>query len=344
VRFGLWGDKLEYWGRTGEGDVYLFELEDGIRVLASNYGGTLVRVMAPSKTGVMGDVILGFTSLQGYLASPSYHGATVGRYANRIRGGRVVLNGVEHRLSLNEGGNHLHGGFKGFDKRVWKPLCWGSKSLKLGLRSPRGEEGYPGSLEVCLEILVRGDTLRLEYWAEADETTVVNLTNHAYFNLGSQPTVEGHRLTVNADCYTPVAPDLIPLGPLEPVSGTPFDLRKEAKLGERLRRDSPQLALAGGFDHNFALNPTRGPQARLVEPTSGRVLEVRTSKPGLQLYTGNFLDGSERGYRGVHVARAGVCLETQFYPDSPHHPEYPSPVLEPGETYHHWTEYRFTLT
>ena len=332
----------ELWGMTPSGEkVELFTLTDEISVQISNYGGTIVSILAPDRSGEMGEVALGFDSLEGYLNSGFYLGATIGRYANRIANGEFSLDGVSYDLVKNNGPNHLHGGIRGFDKVVWEPELLDS-GLRLLYKSPDMEEGYPGTLDASVMFIVRGDSLEVDYLAETDKPTVVNLTNHSYFNLAGGGSVLGHRLWIDADYYSPVNENLIPLGDHEAAGGSPFDFRDEAEVGGRINDDHVQLVRGGGYDHNYVLNQVTNPQIRVTDPESGRALEVSTTMPGVQFYTGNFLDGSDAGRNGPIYRRSGLCLETQFFPDSPNQQGYPSTVLRPGEKYIEKTVYRFT--
>lgn len=331
------------WGTREDEPIYLYTISDKIKVKICNYGGTIVGIQTPDRAGKLDDVVLGFDSLEGYLNSGFYHGATIGRYANRIGGGGFSLDGVEYDLTLNDGLNHLHGGFKGFDKRVWSAEIVDDASLRLSLVSSDDEEGYPGELDVSVVFTVVGDRLEVDYFAVTDKHTVVNLTNHAYFNLGCSETILDHDLWVDADYYTPVNDGLIPTGVLKPVDETPFDFREPTKIGSRICADHSQLILGNGYDHNYVLNQVSNPQIAVTDPTSGRMLEISTTMPGVQFYTGNFLDGNEKGRNGFIGFRSGLCLETQFYPDSPNKPEFPSPILHPGERYIEKTVYRFTV-
>jgi aldose 1-epimerase len=299
-------------------------------------------------------VVLGHPALDGYLAdNRPYFGAVVGRYANRIAGGELPLDGVTHALTRNDGEHHLHGGARGFDKVVWtgEPFqAPGRVGVALRYRSPEGEEGYPGSLSVEVRYaLTDDDELTFDASATTDRATVCNLSHHGYFDLegGATGGVLGHLLEIDADRFTPVGPGLIPTGELRGVEATPMDFRRPTSIGARLETPDEQLALAGGYDHNWVLNRTGGGlarAARLVGTRSGRVMELLTTEPGLQFYSGNFLDGTITGKRGLpYQRRAGLCLETQHFPDSPHHPEFPSTVLRPGETYRTSTVYRFSV-
>ena len=332
----------EPWGMTPSGEkVELFTLTDEISVKISNYGGTIVSILTPDRSGEMGEVTLGFDTIEGYLDSGFYLGATIGRYANRIANGEFSLNGVFYDLAKNNGSNHLHGGIRGFDKVIWEPELLDS-GLRLHYKSPDMEEGYPGTLDASITFTVGGDSLEVDYLAETDKPTVVNLTNHAYFNLAGGGSVLGHRLWIDADYYSPVNENLIPLGDHKAVEGSPFDFRDEVEVGGRINDDHVQLARGGGYDHSYVLNQITNPQIRVTDPESGRVLEVSTTMPGVQYYTGNFLDGSDTGRNGAINRRSGFCLETQFFPDSPNQPDFPSTVLRPGDKYIEKTVYRFT--
>jgi aldose 1-epimerase len=304
----------------------------------------------PDRQGKMGDVVLGYDSLDGYVNDKSYFGALIGRYGNRIAHGQFTLDGVTYKLAKNNGDNSLHGGVKGFNKRVWDAKEISSKegpALRLNYLSKDGEEGYPGNLKVqVVYTLTDANELKIDYSATTDKKTVLNLTNHSYFNLAGQGSgdILRQELMLQADKFTPVDAGLIPTGELRPVEGTPFDFRTKTVIGARINNDDEQLKLGKGYDHNFVLTRTAefSLAARVSEPSSGRVLEVWTSEPGVQFYTGNFLDGSARG-KGAkpYDFRTGFCLETQHFPDSPNHPEFPSTVLSPGEVYHSTTSYKF---
>ncbi len=332
----------EPWGTTPSGEnVKLFTLTAGITVKISNYGGTIVSIQAPDRSGEMGEVVLGFDGLDGYINSGFYLGATIGRYANRIADGGFTLDGDVYELAKNNGPNHLHGGIKGFDKVVWEHELLRS-GLRLSYRSADMEEGYPGTLDASVTFRLRGDSLEVDYLAVTDKPTVANLTNHAYFNLAGGGDIQGHRLWIDAEQYSPVNENLIPLGNHEDVKDTPFDFRERMEVGARISEDHVQLERGGGYDHNYVFNQITNPQIRVTEPESGRALEVSTTMPGVQFYTGNFLDGSDTGRNGPIKRRGGLCLETQFFPDSPNQPDFPSTVLRPGEKYIEKTVYRFT--
>ncbi len=331
----------EPWGVTPSGEkVELFTLTDGITVQISNYGGTIVSIQAPDRSGEMGEVTLGFDTVDGYINSGFYLGATIGRYANRIANGGFSLDGEAYKLAQNNGPNHLHGGIKGFDKVVWDAEL--ESGLRLSYRSPDMEEGYPGTLDASITFTLRGDSLEVDYLAVTDKPTVVNLTNHTYFNLAGGGSILGHRLWIDADYYSPVNENLVPLGEHEGVKGTPFDFRSPTEVGGRINDYHVQLERGGGYDHNYVLNQIINPQIRVTEPESGRALEMSTTMPGVQFYTGNFLDGSDTERNGPINRRGGLCLETQFFPDSPNQLDFPSTVLRPGEKYIEKTVYRFT--
>jgi aldose 1-epimerase len=340
------------WGATKEGtpvELYTLKNSKGLTAKVSTYGGILTELQVPDHDGRTADVVLGFDTLEGYLAGHPFFGATVGRYANRIAKGKFTLDGQEYQLAVNGGPNHIHGGVKGFDKRVWtaspQPSPQGT-ALKLTYRSADGEENYPGNLDVTvLYTLTDNNELRLDYLAKTDKPTIVNLTNHSYFNLGGHNSGEvlGTELEVAADRYTPVDRTLIPTGELAPVQGTPLDFRQPHRIGERIQELSE---FPGGYDHNFVLNDGGKSLAfavRAHEPKSGRVMEMWTTEPGVQLYTGNFLDGKQKGKGGAAYGKYhAFCLEAQHFPDSPNKPNFPSVVLRPGETYRQTTFYRFS--
>jgi aldose 1-epimerase len=329
-----------YFGITDGADVYRYTLtnELGYNISIITYGGAITSLWAPDRNGTFGDIVLGFGSLEDYVSNPRYFGALIGRHANRIAGGRFTLNGVEYQLPQNNGANHLHGGFKGFDKRVWSAKEK-DDVLHLSYFSKDGEEGYPGNVEAFVDYRLSGNELSIEYRASTDRDTIVNLTNHSYFNLKEQGTILKHELTLNADSFTPVSEDLIPTGEIKRVCDTPMDFRDGRAIGS-------QIGLTGsGYDHNFVLNDWDGSlrsAVQLYEPTSGRLLEILTTQPGMQFYSGNFLDGSFIGKNGFsYVKYAGLCLEPQHFPDAPNHPNFPSTVLRAGEEYRQSTVLRF---
>ncbi len=344
-------------GATPGGEaVQLYTLRNrhGMQASITNYGGILTSLTAADRSGHYADVVLGYDSLAGYLRKSPYFGALVGRYANRIARGRFTLNGVTYTLATNNGANTLHGGRVGFDKVVWRAVSAAvtpeGPQLTLSYLSRDGEEGYPGNLSVIATYtLTEDDALRLEYRATTDKDTVVNLSQHSYFNLrgaADRGDVLGHIVEIRADRYTPVDEGLIPSGELRPVAGTPFDFRKPTAIGTRIDGADQQLRFGKGYDHNWVINARPGElalDATAYEPRSGRVLEVLSTQPGLQFYTGNFLDGSITGKSGWRYEfRHGFCMEPQHFPDSPNHPGFPSTVLKPGETYRNTIVVRFT--
>lgn len=346
-------------GKTREGqqvDLYVLTNKNGVEVAITNYGGAVVSLKVPDRHGTLEDIVLGYDSVDGYVSDKSYFGAIVGRYANRIAHAQFSLDGTTYPLAKNNGENSLHGGIKGFNKAVWAAKEVPSKdgqSLELTYLSKDGEEGFPGKLQVrVVYTLTDANELKIEYSATADKKTVVNLTNHAYFNLlgvglGSGDII-GHVLMIEADKFTPVDSGLIPTGELRDVMGTPFDFRNSTAIGARIDSNDEQIKLGGGYDHNFVLRRKMGDPislaARVVERASGRILEVWTTEPGVQFYTGNFLDGSARGKGGVAYAkRVAFCLETQHFPDSPNQPKFPSVVLNLGERYQSTTIYKFSV-
>jgi len=340
-------------GKTPEGapvDLYTLTNSKGVRVSITNYGGIIVSLFTPDRNGQAGDIVLGFERLEDYLKGHPYFGAIVGRYGNRIAKGRFTLDGVTYKLAQNNGENHLHGGLKGFDKKLWQAGDWTDaegQHLLLSYTSPDGEEGYPGTLNVRVTYtLNEQNQFRIDYAATTDKATVVNLTNHSYFNLAGEGDILGHLLRLNADRFTPVDAGLIPTGELRPVKGTPFDFTAPTAIGARIEQNDEQLRFGRGYDHNFVLRGGGGAlaeAAEIYEPKTGRVLKVLTSEPGVQFYTGNFLDGTLTGKGGrVYVRRSGLCLETQHFPDSPNQPAFPSTVLRPGETYRSTTVWEFS--
>jgi aldose 1-epimerase len=338
-------------GQTVAGElVNLFTLssEAGLIAKITNYGGIIVSILAPDRHGQRVDVTLGFDSPASYFKKHPFFGALAGRYANRIANGKFTLNGVEYSLAVNNGPNHLHGGLHGFDKKVWQAETIGN-SLRLTCISPDGEEGYPGTLAVTATYTLTDDNaLHIDYTATTDRPTVINLTNHSYFNLAGGGDILGHELTLNADYFTPVNENLIPTGELRPVSNTPHDFTRPTPIGARINQADVQLQRAGGgYDHNFVLNAAGDLSmlsARAAEPQSGRTLEMYTTQPGVQLYTANAFDGTLSGKGGAaYPKHAGFCLETQHYPDSPNQPDFPPTVLNPGQTYWQSTIYKFGI-
>lgn len=354
---------MQPFGQTPDGQTArLFTLENarGFRADITDFGGAVVRLFAPDRHGRLDDVVLGFDSVEGYAAHRSFLGALVGRYGNRIAHGRFTLDGVTYALATNNTPAgipcHLHGGRRGFDVVTWEATpenTPGGRALRLRYRSRDGEEGYPGNLEVEVVYTVTDDNaLRIDYTATTDRATPVALTNHSYFNLAGDGSGEilGHALTLHASHYTPVNAGLIPTGEIATVADTPFDFRSPHTIGERIERSHEQLRHGSGYDHNFVIDGSSAtgtsrlqPAATVFEPKSGRILEVLTTEPGLQFYSGNFLDGSFTGKNGHRYARrCGFCLETQHFPDSPNQPRFPSAILRPGQTLRSQTVFRFS--
>ena len=327
----------EDWGQLEDGrqvDLFTLKSQTGLEAKISNFGGIITSLQTPDKEGNMENVVLGFNSLQPYLEGTPYFGALIGRYGNRIAGGEFELNGNNYELAQNDGSNHLHGGIKGFDKVLWDAQIIGdatTPALELSYMSEDGEEGYPGNLKVTVVYTLKEDSLEIEYTATTDQATPINLTNHSYYNLSGKGDILDHRLTLNASHYTPVDSTLIPTGEIKPVDGTPFDFTEPHVVGERIDK------VAGGYDHNFVLDKQEkeGLQfaARVKDPKSGRVMEIFTEEPAIQFYSGNFLDGSLKNEERTFTKYAGLCLETQHFPDSPNQPNFPSTILEPEETY-----------
>ncbi len=342
-------------GKTADGapiDLYTLTNDKGVEVRIMTYGGIVVSLQVPDRDGKLADVVLGYDNLEGYLRDNPYFGALIGRYGNRIAEGRFTLNGTSYQLAQNNGENHLHGGVVGFDKRIWKAKGVTSKDdvgLQLTYLSHDGEEGYPGNLSVTVVyMLTNNNELRIDYAAITDMDTIVNLTQHSYFNLAGAGTgnILSHELMLNADRFTPVDKGLIPTGELRSVRGTPMDFTKLTSIGARIDQQDEQLRFGLGYDHNWVLSNGGGKlalAARVIEPISGRVMEVYTTEPGIQFYSGNFLDGSIVGKGGeVYAHRYGFCLEAQHFPDSPNKPHFPSVVLHPGEKYRQTTIYKFS--
>lgn len=339
-------------GTTAGAEIYQYSLINdlGIEVSIINYGGAITALKVPDRNGALGDIVLGYDTLDDYVANPRYFGALIGRHANRIREGKFSLDGVNYQLRQNNGANHLHGGFEGFDKRVWNATeekTSDSASVHLSYLSKDGEENYPGNLDVAVTYSLRSDnSLSIEYRATTDRETIVNLTNHSYFNLKGEGTILDHELRLNAGSFTPVTKDLIPIGEIRCAGGTPMDFRNGKLIGSDIGDDYDQLGFTGGYDHNFVLTDYDGSlrsAARLYESSTGRVLEVLTTQPGMQFYSGNFLDGSLTGKYGVAYEKyAGLCLEPQHFPDAPNHANFATTVLRPGEEYKQTTIFRFS--
>jgi aldose 1-epimerase len=348
--------KKQAYGKMADGtpiELYTLSNLNGMEAGIITYGGTVVSLTAPDRDGKYADVVLAPPDLEGCIKQTAHFGALIGRYGNRIGHGTFKLDGKQYNLPKNNGENTLHGGPQGFDRRVWKAAPAASvegETLELAYVSKDGEEGFPGNLSVkVVYTLTAKNELKIDYTATTDKSTVINLTNHSYFNLAGQG--EGdilqHQVMINADRFTPVDAGLIPTGELRAVKGTPFDFTKATSIGARIAQNDQQLQFGKGYDHNWVLNKGNGgltKAAEVYEPKTGRVMEVWTTEPALQFYTGNFLDGSVRGKGGkAYPFRAGFCMETQHYPDSPNQPGFPTTVLKPGSTYHTTTAYRFSV-
>jgi aldose 1-epimerase len=345
----------ESFGKTAGGenvDLYTLRNMHGVEAKITNYGGILVSLKVPDRSGKFDDVVLGFNDLDSYLKGHPYFGALIGRYGNRIAKGRFTLNGVEYKLAVNNGENHLHGGIKGFDKVVWtgkETKTNAGPAVILSYLSKDGEEGYPGNLNVrVVYTLTNKDELKIEYSATTDKDTVTNLTHHSYFNLAGEGNVDilNHQVLINGNRFVPTDAGSIPTGELRNVAGTPFDFRKLTAIGARINQDEEQLKFGNGYDHTWVINGRPGAMrlaAQAYEPTSGRRMQVWTTEPGVQFYTGNFLDGTLTGMSGkIYQRRYGFCFETQHYPDSPNQPSFPTTTLKKGATYRSTTIYKFT--
>ena len=340
--------KKQAFGKTADGkdvDLYTLTNANGLKTEIMTYGGIVRILEVPDRDGNLGDIVLGYDSLDEYIENNPYFGALVGRCGNRIAKGKFTLNGVEYTLATNNGPNHLHGGVKGFDKVVWdaEPVeDETSVGLKLTYLSKDGEEGYPGNLKcTVIYTLTNDNELKVSYEAETDKTTVINLTHHSYFNLGGHGSgdILGHELMLTADNFTPVDEGLIPTGEIKPVKGTLMDFTRPMPIGARIDQ------VKGGYDHNFVLNNSGGSlalAASVYEPNTGRVMEISTTEPAIQFYSGNFLDGSNKGKGAVYNKHNGFCLETQHFPDAPNKPGFPSIVLKPGDKYTHLTVHKFS--
>jgi aldose 1-epimerase len=344
-------------GRLSDGaDVESYTLTNvnGMEVRTIPYGAIIASVRVPDRRGHLADVVLGFDTIDGYTSKSPYFGAVVGRYGNRIAKGRFTLDGATYQLATNNGVNHLHGGVKGFDKALWRAEPFerdGLVGVVYSHTSPDGDEGYPGTLTIHVTYtLTPSNAITVDYDATTDRATPVNLTQHSYFNLAGEGNgdILGHRLTIDADRFTPVDDTLIPTGELAPVTETPFDFRKATPIGARIGADDAQLHYGGGYDHNWILNrqsPDLQHAARLEDPTSGRTLDVSTTEPGLQFYSGNFLDGTITGKAGhVYGKRSALCLETQHFPDSPNHANFPTTILQPGTRFQSKTVFAFGVS
>lgn len=336
-------------------DLYVLTNRNGMTASITNFGATLVSVNVPDKNGKLADVVLGYDSLEGYINDKSSLGATIGRYANRIAHGKFQLNGIEYNLARNNGENHIHGGVKGFNKVVWQAQDVSTAdwlALELTYLSKDGEEGYPGNLNAKVVYrLTNQNELRIDYGATTDKETVVNLTNHSYFNLAGHDkgSVLDHRLTIHASSFTPVDATLIPTGEMRSVQGTPFDFRHATAIGARINQDDPQLVIGHGYDHNWILDRKSSDDKTLIraaeafDPSSGQVLEVWTTEPGIQLYTANYLEDVHGKGNHVYQRREAFCLETEHFPDSPNHSAFPSTVLKPGGRYTSTTVFKFMV-
>jgi aldose 1-epimerase len=348
--------KKQSFGKTADGqpvDLYTLTNKNGMEATITNWGGIVVSLTAPDRNGKFDDVVLGYDQLDGYLTNKAFFGALIGRYGNRIAHGEFKLGGTTYNVPKNDGQNSLHGGNTGFNKRLWTAKDVSGphgQALELTYLSKDGEEGYPGNLNVkVVYTLTDTNELKIDYSATTDKETVLNLTNHSYFNLAGQGNgdILETQLTLVADRFTPVDATLIPTGELRPVKGTPFDFTKPMAIGSRINQDDEQLKFGKGYDHNWVLNSGgKGGvtlAAEAYEPKSGRVLQILTDQPGIQFYTGNFLDGSITGKGGkVYNHRAAFCLETQHFPDSPNHPSFPTTTLKPGQHYHTVTIFKFS--
>jgi len=345
----------ESFGSTPEGkkaDLFTLTNPNGLVAKITNYGCIVTELHVPDRDGKFADIVLGFDNLDDYIKDTPYFGAVVGRYGNRIAKSKFTLNGKEYSLAVNDGQNHLHGGLKGFDKVIWDAQAMNTKdgpALKLTYLSVDDEEAYPGNLScTVIYTLTNKNELKISYEAETDKPTPINLTHHSYFNLAGHDAgdILAHEIMIDADRTTPVDEGLIPTGQIAPVKGTPMDFKKPTPIGARIDQQDQQLRFGRGYDHNWVLNNKNGDFAlacSVYEPTTGRVMELYTTEPGLQFYSGNFLNGSNIGKGGaVYNLRNGFCLETQHFPDSPNRPEFPSVILQPGQKYKHVTAYRFS--
>lgn len=333
--------------------LYTLTNKNGLKAEIMNYGGTVVSLYVPDKNGNLSDVVLGYDKLEDYLDRSPFFGSLIGRYANRLEGASFELNGITYILNKNEGNNQLHGGLKGYDKKVWDArILPGDEGLEMSLFSPDMDENYPGNLKVrVIYRLTDENALEIEYFAETDKDTIVNLTNHTYFNLSghdSGPIVD-HELKIDADFYTPINSECLPTGEIRSVKNTPFDFTQFKRVGDGLSDsyDNEQMKFGSGYDHNYVLRTPAGntPReiAQLYDPKSGRLMTVLTTKPGVQFYSGNHVKGAGKGKNGaIYDKWHGLCLETQYFPNSMRHPHFPSPVLKAGQTYHHMTVYKFS--
>jgi len=350
------GITKKFYGKTAEGiDAYLFSLSNsnGMKAEITNFGGIIVSLFVPDRNGSFNDVVLGYDKLDGYLKQGSYFGAIIGRHANRIENSKFEINGVKYLLYKNDGNNHLHGGLKGFDKVLWQAEVLkqvNNECLQLTYKSKDGEENYPGNLDVKIRYILTDDNaFEINYFAVSDKDTVVNLTNHSYFNLSGHAAgdIFNQKLMINADKFTVINDECIPTGEIRDVKGTPMDFTKLTSISPGLLSGYEQIICGGGYDHNWVLNASgKSPRkaAEVFDGNSGRVMEVYTTKPGIQFYSGNFLDGSQVGKGGtVYHKRDGLCLETQYFPNALKHKHFPSPILNAGQQYNHTTIYKFFI-
>ncbi|MES2276275.1 MAG: aldose epimerase family protein [Bacteroidota bacterium] len=350
-------EEIECWGIIDKQEVYLYHLHNvnNVKVSITNFGATITAINVPDKNGDMADVALGYDDLQGYINDPYYMGAIVGRYANRIAGGLVEIDGQQYQLTVKPGGFHHHGGAVGFNKKVWRSsaiLNNGFPAIKLEYLSPDGEEGFPGNLAVTVIYTLNDQNqLMVDFSATTDKTTILNLTQHAYFNLAGHTSggIADHQLMMPLSNYLPVNQMQVPNGEIADVKGTPFDFTAPKKIGQRINADNEQLALSAGYDHTWVIKQKDSAElkvaARVLDSNSGRVLTVYTTEPSVHLYTGNFLDGSVTGKAGfAYPRRGGFCLETQHYPDSPNNPAFPGTVLQKGSTFKSKTIFEFNVS
>jgi len=342
--------EVRSFGICPEGEASLYELtnDHGMRVHLTNYGGIVQSLFVPDKNGILDDVVLGFDTLQHYVDGHLYFGALIGRYGNRIAGGKFTIDQNTYQLAVNNGPNSLHGGLKGFDKKLWKASVSQmeeSVSIQLSAESPDGEESFPGKLQVKISYTLNNkNEFSIQYQASTDQATILNLTHHSYFNLkgAGNGNIMDHELYINADTITPTDKEMIPTGEFLPVTDTAFDFRSAKRIGLDIDKKNPQLVYGGGYDHNYVLNTNNLElAARVKENTSGRVLEVYTTEPGLHLYTGNFIGDITGKEKKKYHNRSGFCLESQHFPDSPNHPHFPTTVLRPGEVFSSETIYKF---
>jgi len=343
----------QIFGSTKSGapvDLYTLTNDNGVVVKVTNYGGIITSIVTPDRDGNVGEITLGLDTLEDYLGLHPFFGALVGRYANRIGRGKFTLDGVEYQLVMQDGKNHLHGGTVGFDKVVWEAKSASvddEVSLTLTYVSADGEEKYPGTLTSTVTYTLNNDNeLGIDYQAATDKATVLNLTNHSYFNLAQAETILDHVIMINSDSFTVVDEEVIPTGDIRSVEDTALDFRQATRIGDRIESDEEQMQYAGGYDHNWVVKGEPGQMrlaARVTEPTTGRVLEVSTTQPGVQFYAGNMMPDEMTGRGGAtYKWRSGLCLETQHYPDSPNQPDFPTTVLRPGEKYHEVTVFKFS--